>query len=76
MASAIITDTRFSCGHYAIRTVADIMHSVRKTAELQHRLYPSTPVNTAKTVAELNAIFRMAAAPAVAISDFDAYKKD
>lgn len=54
---AIITDTRFSGGKNAIKRVLDKVQKSKQTTKIKKLLYADSPINTAKTVAQLQDIF-------------------
>ena len=58
LAKAIITDTRFSGGKNAIKKVLDKVQKSKQTQKVKHLLYAQSPINTAKTVAQLRQIFK------------------
>ena len=57
--SAIITDTRFSGGRYAIRTTADIARHNRLVEDVRQQLYPQTKVNQSFSIDDLNRLLNL-----------------
>ena len=72
---AILTDTRFSGGHYALRTEADKMARQKQVERVRHLLYESTDTNTSKSFEELTAMFKKPFKETV-IDDFSDIKVD
>ena len=58
LSKAIITDTRFSGGKNAIKKVLDKVQKSKQTVKIRKLLYADSPINTAKTVAQLIQIFK------------------
>lgn len=73
--NAIITDTRFSGGHNAIKTAADKNLQDKQIQKVRRLLYSETEANKIKTFAELTKEFKkpFKASP---IEDFAQYKED
>lgn len=55
---AILTDTRFSGGHYAIKTEADKAARVKQVERVRKLLYATTEANRVKTFEELTEAFK------------------
>lgn len=58
LAKAIITDTRFSGGKNAIKKVLDKTQKFNQTSRIKHLLYSQSQANTAKSVQQLQQIFK------------------
>ena len=69
---AILTDGRFSGGHYAIRTAAQKANHKNAVQKVRHLLYEQNQANTQKTLAELTDIFNKPFKVSEII-DFDSY---
>lgn len=76
LASSIITDTRFSGGKYAIKTVASIMQQIQQVAKVQKALYSQVQTNRTRSIQELNKLFKQPSKQAKAINMYDEYKQD
>ena len=57
LSNAILTDTRFSGGRYAIKTVADKVYQEKHTDKVKKLLYAETEANKRKSIAELQKLF-------------------
>lgn len=55
---AILTDTRFSGGHYAIKTEADKAARVKQVQRVRRLLYATTQANSVKSFQELTEAFK------------------
>ena len=74
LSKAILTDTRFSGGRYAIKRVADMIDTQDKSNKVKKLLYKETPINKVKTLDQLHQIFKKPFKTQI-IDIFDAYAK-
>ena len=72
---AILTDTRFSGGRYAIRTQAQKARHKKAVQKVRHLLYEQTEINSQKSMQELMQIFNKPFKPSN-IVDFTDYTKE
>ena len=72
---AILTDTRFSGGHYALRTQADKVAKQKQVQKVRHMLYETTEANSSKSFEELTKLFKKPFKETV-IEDFQELKED
>ena len=57
LSSAILTDTRFSGGRYAIKTIADKAYEQKHTDKVKKLLYVQSQANRRKSIAQLQRLF-------------------
>ena len=57
LSNAILTDTRFSGGRYAIKTIADKVYEQKHTDKVKKLLYVQTQANKRKSIAQLQRLF-------------------
>lgn len=72
---AILTDTRFSGGRYAIKTEAQKAKHNKAVQKVRHLLYEQTEANTEKALNELTQLFKKPFKPSY-IADFTNYAGD
>ena len=72
---AILTDSRFSGGHHALRTEADKASKFKQIQKVRHLLYDTTEANRIKTFNELKNIFQKPFKTTI-IKDFSDIKDD
>lgn len=75
LSKAILTDTRFSGGRYAIKRVADLVNEQKCSNKVKKLLYAQTDINKAKTIQELQQLFKEPFKCA-SIDIYDAYAKE
>ncbi len=76
LASALLTDTRFSGGRYALKTLAQEARQTYAEKEIQGILYGDDPAFQAKRLEELNAILQAPFLISKEALDFNPYIKD
>lgn len=72
---AILTDTRFSGGRYAIKNAVEEKGRHAQIDRVRKKLYDQSPINTRKTIQELKKQFNKPFKVEV-IKDFDKYQED
>lgn len=72
---AILTDTRFSGGRYAIKNAADTRQKQAQVQRVRKNLYKQTDINTRKSIDELKKEFKKPYKVQI-INDFDKYEED
>lgn len=75
LSKAILTDTRFSGGRYAIKRVADLANEQKCSNEVKKLLYSQTEINKEKTIKELQELFKEPF-KCQSIDIYDAYAKE
>jgi hypothetical protein len=76
LSSALLTDTRFSGGRYALKTLAQEARQTYAEKAIQGILYGDDPAFQAKRLAELNAILQAPFLISKEALDFNPYIKD
>lgn len=71
--SALLTDTRFSGGRYALQTVANKNRQVASKKYLQRTIYGDDPAMRAKAMSEITAILRAPFMTADEVLNFNPY---
>ena len=74
--NALLTDTRFSAGRYALQPVANRYRQLQGKRKIHGLIYSNDPAMRAHAMTELNAILSAPFMISDAIVDFDLYTKD
>lgn len=76
LSTALLTDTRFSAGRYALQTVANRYRQLQGKRKIHGLIYSNDPDMRAHAMSELNSILYAPFMVSDAIVDFDLYTKD